>query len=78
MLSMREIKKKQFEELNRVIEFFGTATRLAEAIGVTKSAVSQWVIRGKISATMAREVERVTNGEFKKEELRPDIAKWLK
>ena len=78
MLSMREIKKKQFEELNRVIEFFGTATRLADAIGVTKSAVSQWVIRGKISATMAIEVERVTNGEFKKENLRPDVTQWQK
>ena len=78
MLSMKEIKKKQADELARLIEFFGTSARLAQFIGVTPSAVSQWVARGKISATMAIKVQEVTNGRFKKEELRPDVINWIK
>lgn len=78
MLSAKEIKKIHKKELAQCIEWFGSAVRLADAVGVSKSAVSQWVKRGKISATAAIDVERVTSGEITKEQLRPDVREWQK
>lgn len=48
-----------------VIRHFGTATKAANALGLTKSAVSQWP--EKIPQRRAYEIERVTKGELKAE-----------
>ena len=44
---------------------FGTQAAMAKAVGVTPSAVSQWMQRGIIPAEHAIVIERLTDGEFK-------------
>ena len=77
MKSNTEIMKQQKDELNRLIEWSGTQTRLAHNLGVSPQVVSAWVSRGRISASMAREVEKITKGQFTKRDLRPDVIKWI-
>lgn len=48
---------------NDVISHFGNATKAANALGVTKSAISQWP--ETIPRLRAFEIERITNGELK-------------
>ncbi len=53
---------------DRAVEAAGGVTRLAEAIGVTRSAVSQWP---RVPAERVLEVERASS--VPRHELRPDI-----
>lgn len=53
------------EELKRLVAHFGTQYKLAEALGVTESAVSQWISTGGLPARRAIKVEQLTKGEFK-------------
>ena len=47
---------------------------LGKMLGVTQGAVSQWIAGAvKISAERAVDIERVTQGAVRREELRPDI-----
>jgi DNA-binding transcriptional regulator YdaS (Cro superfamily) len=48
-----------------LIRHFETQAALARAMGVTPSAISQWVRRGSIPAEHAIAIERVTEGKFK-------------
>ena len=48
-----------------LIRHFETQAALAKAMGVTPSAISQWVRRGSIPAEHAIAIERVTEGKFK-------------
>ena len=50
---------------NDVITHFGTMTKAAEVLGLTKSAVSQWP--DEIPQRRAYEIERLTNGKLKAE-----------
>jgi len=77
MKSAKHIEIQQRVELNRLIEWVGSKARLAEQLNVTRQAVQYWEKRGRIPATMAIEVERLTKGYFKKEELRPDVLTWV-
>lgn len=74
----KRIKQQQADQLDKCIKHFGTQSRMARALGVSRFVVNRWVARGRISATMAIEVERVTGGLFKKEEMRPDVTHWHK
>ena len=60
------------ESLNKAIKHFGSQTKLAEALGLTAMAVTQWKKR-KVPLEAAKEIERVTNGEVTKYDLRPDF-----
>lgn len=77
MKSMAELKEDQEKELNSLIEWAGNQTRLAHCLNKSPQVVSNWVARGRISASMAIEVEKVTNGVFTKRQLRPDVTKWI-
>lgn len=52
----------------RAVEASGGVSRLAEAIGVTRSAVSQWP---RVPAERVIDVERISG--VPRHELRPDI-----
>ncbi len=78
MLSDKKIKELQKDELNRLLAWIGSRKRLADELGITRQAVFDWIKRGRISAVMAVEVEKRTNGMFTKEGLRPDVVKWDK
>lgn len=52
-----------------LIDYFGSQYRLAKALGVTKSAVSQWFTDGQIPPARAIQIEELSNGKFKAVEL---------
>jgi len=58
--------------LDRAIETVGTAKALADALGVTKQAITGWRRRG-VPPERVLAVERVTGGSVTRYELRPDI-----
>ncbi|RJF99048.1 transcriptional regulator [Noviherbaspirillum saxi] len=62
------------EALQKAIEIVGSATALASALDLTKGAISQWKDEGrKIPAEHCPTIERVTAGQVKCEDLRPDV-----
>ena len=70
---IKEMEKKKLAEL---IDYVGGQSSLARFVGVSRQSVNEWVNRGRISATAAIDVERLTNGAFKKEDLRPAVTQW--
>lgn len=46
-------------------QHFGNRRKLAEALGITSQAVSQWAKRGQIPQGMAYKLQVVTNGALK-------------
>lgn len=50
--------------LNKIFEHFGSAKALADELGISQSAVSQWQVTG-IPPTRAIEIERITDGKIK-------------
>ena len=50
---------------NDVIAYFGTITKAATALGLTKSAISQWP--EQIPQRRAYEIEKLTKGKLKAE-----------
>lgn len=71
-----QIKEMESGRLAELIEYMGGQASLARFLGVSRQSVNEWVSRGRISATAAIEVERLTSGRFKKEELRPAVTQW--
>jgi DNA-binding transcriptional regulator YdaS (Cro superfamily) len=59
----------QNEKFTSLMGHFGTQASLATAVGVTPSAISQWVRRGIIPAEHAITIERITEGKFRAVEL---------
>lgn len=76
MMSALEISKQQNYELQKLLTWAGSKARLADALNVSRQTVYYWEKRGRISATCAKEVEKITKGLFTKEELRPDVTNW--
>lgn len=59
------------EEATRII---GSQVALAAQLGVTKAAVGQWKLEGrKVPAEHCPVIERLTAGQIRCEDLRPDI-----
>lgn len=76
MMSKIEIEVKQREELARLMQWVGSKARLAAQLGVSRQSIHYWIKRGRISATCAIKVDELTDGLFKKEEMRPDVTEW--
>lgn len=53
------------EKLDEVVDYFGSQVKLADALGVTQGAVSQWMSKGGLPAVRAVQIERLTDGKFK-------------
>lgn len=71
-----QIKEMEQRKLTELVEYVGGQASLARFLGVSRQSVNEWVSRGRISATAAIEVEKLTNGLFKKEDLRPAVTQW--
>lgn len=61
--------------IDRAAEILGSQTALADFLGVSKGAVSQWKDEGRrVPAEYCPLIERATNGAVRCEDLRPDVA----
>ena len=60
---------KTNEKLNELIEHYGSQTKLAKVLKVTRFAVSQWISQGGLPSMRAIEIEVKTNGRFKAKDL---------
>lgn len=52
-----------------VVEHFGSQSELAKALGVSRSAVTQWCEIGAFPPQRCFEIEKVSNGKFKARDL---------
>lgn len=64
--------------IKRACEIAGGISKMARALGVKPPTVAQWVsdkpsMRRKVPAERCPTIERVTKGEIRCEDLRPDI-----
>jgi len=59
--------------IQAAIKKAGSQAKLGKAIGKTQNAVFQAKKRGTVTAEMAVAIERATEGEITKEQLRPDL-----
>lgn len=65
---------KLVDPLSRAISAAGSMNKLAKAVGVSKAAVFQWRLEGRrVPAQHCPAIERLTSGEVRCEELRPDV-----
>lgn len=63
------------DAIDRAAEVLGSQTALADLLGVSKGAVSQWKDSGRrVPAEYCPLIERATNGKVRCEDLRPDVA----
>ena len=64
------------QALQRAIEVLGTQRALGDALGVKQAAVWCWLHRDKhVPAERCPDIERVTAGRVRCEDLRPDV-RW--
>lgn len=70
-------KRKQKAQVRKLIEYFGTQTKMARAIGIHQGGISSYLNgRHGISQTVAKTIERVTEGKFKAVDLCPRIGRY--
>lgn len=72
------MKTQSADALQRAIDIVGTPTALARQIGrpVSSTHIYNWMRRDKAGVPLERcpDIERVTGGRVRCEELRPDLA----
>lgn len=51
--------------MDEVIDYFGSCSALAEALAVSRPAVSQWVAAGGFPPLRALQIERLSKGRFR-------------
>jgi DNA-binding transcriptional regulator YdaS (Cro superfamily) len=61
------------EAIIAAVEIAGGPTVLARTLKVKPSAVSNWMLRGKVSAMKAVNVEAAVGGQISRHDLRPDL-----
>lgn len=60
--------------LDEATKIIGSQVALAQQLGVTKAAVAQWKLDGRrVPAEHCPVIERLTDGQVRCEDLRPDI-----
>ena len=61
------------EALKAAVAIGGGQKRVAEALGISQAAVSQWMLRGRLPVERVLQLERLTGGKVPRGLLRPDI-----
>ena len=59
--------------IEAAVQQFGTQAALADAAGVSQSAIAWALKRGRAGTTLAIAIERATKGKVTRSMLRPDI-----
>ena len=59
------------EAFSRVVKIIGSKKKIAEQCGVSPQVVQKWKVR--VPAKHVVKLEKLTGGEIKREELRPDV-----
>lgn len=59
------------ELISEAIQKAGGAAALANSLGLQRTAVTNWKMRGRIPAEHCRDIERITG--ISRHELRPDV-----
>ncbi len=54
---------------DEVVDYFGNQSKLAEALGVTRQAVTYWKTLGVFPPRQCFLIEQLTHGEFKAKDL---------
>lgn len=55
--------------MEALLKAFGSQKAIADALGITESAVSQWFKAGKVPVARALEIVRITKGKVKLKEM---------
>ena len=58
------------ENTREIIRRLGGVSKIANALGISKAAVSKWVV---IPAKRCKQIEKLFHGEVTRVEMRPDI-----
>lgn len=61
------------QPLQKAVRLFGSEEKLSRAAGFSQNAINQAKKRGRISAELAVGIERATNGEIPRWQIRPDL-----
>ena len=61
------------DALEKAIKHFGTGVELADRLGVSTSAITNWKARGAVPPRMAKRIELVTDGAVKRKDLAPEV-----
>lgn len=61
------------QALERAVEIVGGQTALAERIGKKQPQIAMWIKRGTVDPTACIAIEKATNGQVTRYELRPDV-----
>jgi DNA-binding transcriptional regulator YdaS (Cro superfamily) len=69
---------EQQSVLRALVAELGGPSQLAAALSVQPSAVTNWLRRGIVPPEQCVEIELLTNGRIKREQLRPDIFSSLR
>jgi DNA-binding transcriptional regulator YdaS (Cro superfamily) len=65
--------------LSKAIEQQGGLTCLANSLGLSKSVVFQWKVRGRVPAEYCPEIEKLTGGQVRCEDLNDKVDwAWLR
>lgn len=60
-----------------IITKLGGPTIVAASLGITSQAISLWASKNKIPAERCPELELLSQGTIKCEEMRPDVKWWV-
>ena len=74
----RAIREAQVKSLVYALDWAGSQSALARAIGVKHCAVAKYIIAGKLSTTAAWILSHTDGFELTLYEMRPDIVDWRK
>lgn len=59
--------------ISKVIKSLGGQSEIARKLGIKQTSVFGWIRRGNIPAARVLQIEKLSNGNFTRHQLRPDL-----